>query len=64
MNILLNLFYETNTNKKNNKNNKKNNKNNNIIKNMKSSQKIGNYKLYKTIGEGAFAKVRSKFIIN
>ena len=27
---------------------------------MKCSQIIGNYKLFKTIGEGAFAKVRRK----
>ena len=27
---------------------------------MKGSQVIGNYRLYKTIGEGAFAKVRRK----
>ncbi len=25
---------------------------------MKGNQVIGNYRLYKTIGEGAFAKVR------
>ena len=27
---------------------------------MKGNQMIGNYRLYKTIGEGAFAKVRRK----
>ena len=27
---------------------------------MKGNQLIGNYRLYKTIGEGAFAKVRRK----
>ena len=27
---------------------------------MKGNQIIGNYRLYKTIGEGAFAKVRCK----
>ena len=29
---------------------------------MKGNQMIGNYRLYKTIGEGAFAKVRCKKI--
>ena len=31
---------------------------------MKGNQVIGNYRLYKTIGEGAFAKVRCKSNIN
>jgi hypothetical protein len=31
---------------------------------MKGTQMIGNYKQYKTIGEGAFAKVRSKSSIS
>ena len=30
---------------------------------MKGNQVIGNYRLYKTIGEGAFAKVRCKQIL-